>query len=184
MCDTPPLTLKPPTCFLHALHPLQGAGMVMSRMVLKAKLEDGRQSSSLHPRMTVWSREYPFPTSKSYLGLFAGREITLYSIWSATIWGYLYFQIIHYYTIHWASQVALVIKNPPANAGNMRDVGSIPGLGRSSGGGHSNPLQYSCLENPMDREAWKAVVHRVTKSWTQLKWLSTYCWTDALEILA
>ena len=90
MCDTPPLTLKPPTCFLHALHPLQGAGMVMSRMVLKAKLEDGRQSSSLHPRMTVWSREYPFPTSKSYLGLFAGREITLYSIWSATIWGYLY----------------------------------------------------------------------------------------------
>ena len=156
----------------------------MSRMVLKAKLEDGRQSSSLHPRMTVWSREYPFPTSKSYLGLFAGREITLYSIWWATIWGYLYFQIIHYYTIHWASQVALVIKNPPANAGNMRDVGSIPGLGRSSGGGHSNPLQYSCLENPMDREAWKAVVHRVTKSWTQLKWLSTYCWTDALEILA
>ena len=156
----------------------------MSRMVLKAKLEDGRQSSSLHPRMTVWSREYPFPTSKSYLGLFAGREITLYSIWWATIWGYLYFQIIHYYTIHWASQVALVVKNPPANAGNMRDVGSIPGLGRSSGGGHSNPLQYSCLENPMDREAWKAVVHRVTKSWTQLKWLSTYCWTDALEILA
>ena len=145
----------------------------MSRMVLKAKLEDGRQSSSLHPRMTVWSREYPFPTSKSYLGLFAGREITLYSIWWATIWGYLYFQIIHYYTIHWASQVALVVKNPPANAGNMRDVGSIPGLGRSSGGGHSNPLQYSCLENPMDREAWKAVVHRVTKSWTRLKWHSS-----------
>ena len=62
------------------LFTLQGAGMVMSRMILKAKLEDGRQSSSLHPRMTVWSRECPFPTSKSYLGVFAGREITLYSI--------------------------------------------------------------------------------------------------------
>ena len=50
-----------------------------------------------------------------------------------------------------ASQVALVVKNLPVNAGNIRDVGSVPGLGRSSGGGHSNPLQYSCLENPMDR---------------------------------
>ena len=47
-----------------------------------------------------------------------------------------------------------VVKNPPANAG---DPGSIPGSGRSSGGGHGNPLQYSCLENPMDREAWWAI---------------------------
>ena len=53
-----------------------------------------------------------------------------------------------------------VAKNPPANA---RDVGSIPGLGRSPGEGNSNPLQYSCLENSMDREAWWATVHRVTK---------------------
>ena len=52
-----------------------------------------------------------------------------------------------------ASQVALVVKNPLANAGDTRDMGSIPGLGRSSGGGNGNPLQYSCLENPMDREA-------------------------------
>ena len=51
----------------------------------------------------------------------------------------------------WASQVALVVKNLPANAGDVRDVGSIPGSGRSSGKGHGNPLQYSCLENPMDR---------------------------------
>ena len=48
----------------------------------------------------------------------------------------------------WASQVALVVKNPPANAGDVRDLGSIPGLGRPPGGGHGNPLQYSCLENP------------------------------------
>ena len=50
-----------------------------------------------------------------------------------------------------ASQVALVVKNPPANAGDLRDVGTIPGLGRSPGEGHSNTLQYACLENPMDR---------------------------------
>ena len=57
------------------------------------------------------------------------------------------------------SQVALVVKNLPANAGDLRDVGSIPGKGRSSGGGNGNPLQYSCLENPMDRGAWWAIVH-------------------------
>ena len=69
--------------------------------------------------------------------------------------------------------VVLVIKTPPANAGDIRDAGSIPGLGRSPGGGHGNPLQYSCLENPMDRGAWWATVHRVAKSWTQLKQLIT-----------
>ena len=67
----------------------------------------------------------------------------------------------------WASQVALVVKNLPANAGDIRDMGSIPGLGRSPGGGHSNSLQYSYLENPMDRDAWQASVHRVTQSQTQ-----------------
>ena len=56
----------------------------------------------------------------------------------------------------WASQVALVVKNPAANAGDVRDVGSIPGLGRSPGRGDGHPLQYSCLENPMDRGAWGA----------------------------
>ena len=65
-----------------------------------------------------------------------------------------------------ASQVVLVVKNPPVNAG---DVGSIPGLGRSPGGGHGNPFQYFCLENPMDKEAWWATVHRVAQSWTRLK---------------
>ena len=62
-----------------------------------------------------------------------------------------------------ASQVALVVKNLPANTGDIGDVGSIPGSGRSPGGGNGNPLQYSCLENPMDRGAWKATVHGVTE---------------------
>ena len=64
------------------------------------------------------------------------------------------------------SQVALAVKNLPANAGDVRDVGSIPELGRSPGGGNGYPLQYSCLENPMDRRAWWATVHSVAKSWT------------------
>ena len=68
--------------------------------------------------------------------------------------------------VGWASQVVLVVKNLPANAGHVRDMGSIPGLGRSPGGRHGNPLQYSCLENPMDRGAWWATVHGVTKSQT------------------
>ena len=57
--------------------------------------------------------------------------------------------------------MALVVKNPPVNAGDVRDVGLIPEWERSPGGGHGNPLQYSCLENPMDRGAWRAIVHRV-----------------------
>ena len=61
------------------------------------------------------------------------------------------------------SQVALVVKNPPANARDLKNMGSIPGLGRSPGAGHGNPLQYSCLENPMDRGAWRAVVHGVAE---------------------
>ena len=60
--------------------------------------------------------------------------------------------------IKWASQVALVVKNLPASAGDVRDVGSIPGLGRSPREGNDYPLQYSCLRNPMDRGAWQATV--------------------------
>ena len=59
-----------------------------------------------------------------------------------------------------------VIKNPPANARDTRDAGSIPGSGRSHRGGNGNPLQYSCPENPMDRGAWWATVHGAAKSWT------------------
>ena len=74
----------------------------------------------------------------------------------------------------WASQVAPVVKNPPANAGDVRDVGLILGLERFPGGGHGSPLQFSCLESPMDRGAWKATVHGASKSQAQVKRLSTH----------
>ena len=61
------------------------------------------------------------------------------------------------------SQVPLVVKNPPAKTGDIRDLGSIPGSGRSTGEGNGNPFQYSCLENPTDRGAWQATVHGITK---------------------
>ena len=67
-----------------------------------------------------------------------------------------------------------MVKNLLTNAGDIRDRGSISGLGRSPGEGNGNPLLYFCLENPMDRGAWKATVHRVTKSQTRLKGLSTH----------
>ena len=61
-----------------------------------------------------------------------------------------------------------VVKNLPANAGDPRDVGSVPGLGRFPGEGNGNPLQYSYMESPIDRGAWQATVHRGSKSWTRL----------------
>ena len=64
--------------------------------------------------------------------------------------------------------VGSVLKNPPANTGDIGDAGSTPGSGRSPGEGNGNPLQYSCLENPMDREAWRATVYEVAKSQTRL----------------
>ena len=78
-----------------------------------------------------------------------------------------------------ASQVLLVVKNLPANTGDAGSIPeSIPESGRSSGGGHNNPLQYSCLVNPMDRGNWQATVYRVTISWTQLKRLNTHVWME------
>ena len=82
--------------------------------------------------------------------------------------------IKYYLSLDWASQ------NLPAKAGDIRDSGLIPGLGRSPGGGHGNPLQCSCPENPMDRGAWKAAVHGVAKSPTWLKWLSMYVSLDSV----
>ena len=74
------------------------------------------------------------------------------------------------YTVHyiyvWASQVAFVVNNPPGNAGDIKDTGLIPGSGRSPGEGNGKPLQYSCLENPMNRGAWQATFHEVMESWT------------------
>ena len=80
------------------------------------------------------------------------------------------------------SQEALVVKNPPTNAGDMKVTGSSPGSGRSPGGGHGHPLQYSCLQNPIDREAWQAIVCGFAKRQAQLKWLGTQCKKDEINI--
>ena len=74
--------------------------------------------------------------------------------------------LLYIYILCGASQVVLVVKDLPDNARDIRDPGSIPGLGKSLGGGNSNPLQYSCLENPMDRGARRATVHGVAQSRT------------------
>ena len=82
----------------------------------------------------------------------------------------------------WASQVALVVRNQPTGAGDIRDMGSIPGMGRSPGEGNGNPLQYSCLETPLDRGAWRATVHglqRARHDWNDLACthhLLSYVW--------
>ena len=71
------------------------------------------------------------------------------------------------YSVVGTFQVVLVLKKPPTNAGDIRVMGLLTGSRRSPGGGHDNPLQYSCLENPMERGIWQAAVQRVAKSWTQ-----------------
>ena len=70
--------------------------------------------------------------------------------------------------------MALLVKKPPANVGDFEGTDSIPVSGRSPREGHGNPLQYPCLENPMDRGAWRIAVHGITKSWTRLKRLSMH----------
>ena len=77
-------------------------------------------------------------------------------------------------SLPWAFQVALVVKNLPANAGDITDSGLIPGSGRSPGRGHGNLFQYLCLEYPMDRGAWQATVYSIAKSRTQVKELSMH----------
>ena len=79
------------------------------------------------------------------------------------------FKTVYLLMHHGASQVGLVIKNPPSDAGDVRGMGLIPGSGRSPGGGHGNPPQYAHMENPMDRGGWRATVHLVAKSWIRLK---------------
>ena len=91
---------------------------------------------------------------------------------------------------HWATRecfessyrwiCGLVVKNPPANAGDPRDMGLMPGLGRSPGVGNGSPLQYSCLENSMDREAWRATVHVVAEGWIQLGWVTEHKYSQQL----
>ena len=70
--------------------------------------------------------------------------------------------------------MVLLVKNMPADAGDIRDMGSVPGSGRSLGGGHGNPLQYSRLENPVDRGAWRVPIHGVAQNWTQVKRLTVH----------
>ena len=77
--------------------------------------------------------------------------------------------------------MVLVVRNPPVNPGDKRDMDSIPGLERCPGGGHGYPLQYSFLENPMDRGAWRAIVHEVTKSQTGLEWVSVQSPTGHID---
>ena len=79
--------------------------------------------------------------------------------------------------------MALVVKSTPANAGDIKDLGSIPGPGRCPGGGHGNPLQYSCLESPMDRGDWWAKIQRVAKSQTWLNQLSTHAFSSLYQNL-
>ena len=116
-------------------------------------------------RVTVichWAVTSVASDSRSHLWRYVRTEVMICGVWE-NLWKI---------GIIGASLVAQVVKNPPASAEDIRDAGLIPGLGRSPGGGHGNPLQYSCLENPMDRGARWATVHGVAKSWTQLKWLS------------
>ena len=84
----------------------------------------------------------------------------------------LYYDAI--YSNYGASQVTLVLKNPSANAEDIRDMVLVPGSERPAGGEHGNPLQYSCLENPMYGGTWRATVCRVEKNWTRLKRLSMH----------
>ena len=86
------------------------------------------------------------------------------------------------YLYNWASQVVLVVKNLPANAGDIRDAVSIPGSGRAPGGGHGNPPQCSCLENPVDRGAWWVTVHGVAES-DMTEQLTSVCWRVSLNLI-
>ena len=97
-------------------------------------------------RQAIMYRQYPYSEQKQWETKFKVKETDL----------------------DFSSQVALLVKNPPANARDTGDSGSIPGLGRYPGVGNCNPLQYSCLGNSMDKGAWLAVVHGVAKSQTQL----------------
>ena len=115
-----------------------------------------------------FSRGSSWPRDRTWISSVTGRFCTVWSTREALV------KSKHKI---WASQVALVVKNTPAYSEDIRDGSLISGLGKSPGGGHGNPPQYSHLEDPMGRGAWWAAVHRVTKSWTRLKQLSTHTQT-------
>ena len=102
------------------------------------------------------------------LKLFFWRSLTMSLLENSS-------KLIVKFLIFWDSLYGIgIVVNSPVNSGNVRDVGSTPGSGRSPGGGHSSPLQFSCLGIPMDRGAWRATIHGVAKSQTRLKRLSTH----------
>ena len=111
------------------------------------------------------------PTSRSERGKFLTWLYSVPALLDTA--SFLWWRFSASLCISRASQVVLVVKNPFASIGDLRDVCLIPGLGRSPGGRHGNPAPDSCLENPRDREAWWVTIHRVTNSWTQLGQLST-----------
>ena len=115
------------------------------------------------PSLLRWCQRRPTEESELSPLPSANKAITLMEAMWGTVTRHLHLQT--------SFPGGSVVKNPPANAG---DADSIPGLGRSPGGGHGNPLQYSCLENPMDRGTWQAAVHGVSKSWT---WLNDWALT-------
>ena len=152
---------------LQGIFPTQGLNPVLlhCRQILYRLSHWGNSLLLLKLTLITWLKEcLPcFSIIKLLLFLFCSlflrSKLLLFKLWCTSMRAF---------------QVALVAKNPPANAGDIRDADSIPGSGKSPGGGHGNPLQYSCLENPMDRGTWQATVHRVTKNQTRLRWLSTH----------
>ena len=120
------------------------------------KLEGKKKSKT--PEVDLRLRGYPPNPS------FGGNAVQVSDAAIIINTSLIFILFIHPVVRSWASQVVLVVKNPSANAGGIRDESSIPEMGRSPGGGHGNPLQYSCLENPMDRGTWWSIVHRVTQS--------------------
>ena len=116
----------------------------------------GRRWTKVPVVFTLWSRV----VKKGKIMLLFYTLLNSFFIWTCANLG--------------ASQVVLVVKNLVANAADIRDVGSVPGWRRSPGRGDGNPLQYSCLENPMDRGAWQAIGFRVTKRPTPLMLLSMH----------
>ena len=113
-------------------------------------------------RQHLWVQHLWVPTEESALFLF---NVSINLLFNELHFKHFVFRKCKFL---WASLVSQLVKKLPAKAEDAKDVGSIPGSGRSSGEGNGNPLQDSCLENPIDSRAWRATVHGVAKSWTQL----------------
>ena len=154
----------------------EGIGSPLQSSLVSQLVEN--QSAMLRTRVWSLGWEDTLENGKTTYSIKAWRiPWTVYKESNMTEWFSLlqFFKQIFWSWIinEWASQVVLMVKNLSASAGNVRNSGLIPGSGRSPGGLHGNPLQYSWLDNPMDRGTWWATVHRVTKSQTWLKQLST-----------